>query len=232
MDIPKIKKKITSFLLSEDGKITKQSVMTMGAILASVGALSIASDNAAASHLCTTTGTTGEGCNGTTSTTSTTTDCGGCSECFRDEIMVAVSHNGNNIIGKKISEFVNGEKILGVKFYGTRQKPELIESQIIKMYNIPPSHRRFVSIVCDNGTQIESTSSHLFIVGESNENVLLAAELAAGNELFVHANSGSNWLKIADKSFWDAHVPIYHLSTTTKNFLVSQDGVNYFLVHT
>ena len=41
MDIPKIKKKITSFLLSEDGKISKQSVLTMGAILASVGALSI-----------------------------------------------------------------------------------------------------------------------------------------------------------------------------------------------
>ena len=49
--IPKIKKKVTSFLLSEEGKISKQSMLAMGSFLTSVAVGSIlASKDAAADH--------------------------------------------------------------------------------------------------------------------------------------------------------------------------------------
>jgi hypothetical protein len=51
--IPKIKKKISSYLLSEEGKISKQALLTMGAFLggAAIGTL-IGSEDVAAAGPC------------------------------------------------------------------------------------------------------------------------------------------------------------------------------------
>ena len=51
MSSPYIKKKISSFLLEEEGKISKKSVITMGSILVGLGIL--AASDIGASHLCT-----------------------------------------------------------------------------------------------------------------------------------------------------------------------------------
>jgi len=51
MNFPKLKKKISAFISKEDGKITKQALLTLGTLLASAAAVSIfAQDVAAWSH--------------------------------------------------------------------------------------------------------------------------------------------------------------------------------------
>ncbi len=50
MKFPKLKKKVTSYLLSEEGKISKQSLMALGAFLggAAISSVLLAEDSTAA----------------------------------------------------------------------------------------------------------------------------------------------------------------------------------------
>jgi hypothetical protein len=48
MDVPKFKKKVNDFMLNEEGKISKQSIVAIGGLISAIGVSSIASQKALA----------------------------------------------------------------------------------------------------------------------------------------------------------------------------------------
>jgi len=86
MGLPQIKKKISSFLLGEEGQISKKVVVGLGVVLAGVAVETAKAYHCQSTSTTSTTSTTSGECHGdcgTTSTTSTTSTTG-TTACFND----------------------------------------------------------------------------------------------------------------------------------------------------
>lgn len=104
--ISKLKQVVKQFISEEKGSISKQSIITLGAILGGIGLGSLVIEDASASHFCSNC-SGGDCCDGGGGLT---TECSpGVETCFIAGTMITL----NNSIQKPIQEVVPGDKLVG-----------------------------------------------------------------------------------------------------------------------
>lgn len=160
------------------------------------------------------------------------------SACFSGNIFVAVILDSRKrFIGKPIKTFKETDAVLGIVVdEGARasslQKFTLMSGRVQKTHHIYEGYRKFIKICSQGGTFISSTSSHPFF---TQENGLIkcvdAGSFSPQMPLLECRNGNISWSQTKSVYSWHSFEPVYHLSTTTQNFFVSEDGINYILVH-
>lgn len=159
---------------------------------------------------------------------------GGCGNggggCFKAGTLVAVAINHEGAVSHKNIESLRvGDTVLGVNF-NTDGQPVTVEASILKLYFHEPKIKHFANLITTRGAKISATATHPVITDISNGWIRLA-ELTQ-NQKVVSAFSQPKWDTVREvhpeKSEF---TPVYNIHTVTKNFLASQDGIGWVLVH-
>lgn len=151
--------------------------------------------------------------------------------CFRGDTFVGITRKDDgSIVGKPIAEIRAGESILGADYDTAAQIYRTVLTRVERAFTSQEIAVRFASLTCENGSAIECTSSHPFIIGPKNQS-RAAGELLPQTRLTLASRHSFIWSRVLQKTYWTERATVWHLTTGTSNFLVSRDGSNYFLVH-
>ena len=112
------------------------------------------------------------------------------------------------------------------------------EVEVTGMYAFKRGLRMFAKIMSSGGAQVEAVDTHRFVIGDNYEGVR-ARTLRKGTPLFVltkEVGAFENRAVVKKESFshnissYREESEVFHPKTESENFLVSEDGDNFFLV--
>ncbi len=215
MQLPKIKKRISDFLLNEEGRISKQSLVSMGAFLsgAALGSL-MASINAHA----------GDGGGGGGGGDGSDSPC-----CFAAGTMITMADRSK----KPIEEVKIGDLVLGYDL----DREKLIEAEVLELRS--PLRNNHYKIYFADGRIVDTTNDHPFyfrngsftgwasiIPSITKEGYKIDVEkLEKGFEVLT---DDSSWVRITDIVFIDEPIQTYDLKSVSECHTYFAEG---FLVH-
>ncbi len=155
---------------------------------------------------------------------------GGDGGCFKADTFVAASVNPDGSFSyRRISEFQTGDAVLGAIF-DAKGMPVLVGSEVRKPLRHEARSYFFAKLSTQEGAVVEATTNHVFITKADNSGLRL--EKIRPGDPVVAASPVSKWdtvIKIEPQS--EENVPVFNIETGTDNYLVSQDGIRWVLVH-
>jgi hypothetical protein len=157
--------------------------------------------------------------------------------CFSKGTFVATDFDAQgNIVGRPIEEIAAAERIIGSPVQEAavfpQEGPTLGRAEIKKRHDIAAQTRIFVTITLEGGTRFSATTTHPFFVQEGDLIACkVAGELEPGMIVLVTKDHRLVPDRIRTITSRESTEPVFHLSTTTENFLVSEDGHTFVLVH-
>lgn len=169
------------------------------------------------------------GCSGCDTGCASQGNCDGGTACFKGDILVLIKKTEKGTVYKKFEDLQAGDDIVGAEF-DKDGNPALVPSKILKVLHHEPEPYEFSLLTASNGVQIVATNNHPFITsGENNFTTL--EELRSGQKI-VTILDRPVWSVVSHKvSLPMESAPLFHLKTTTQNYLVSMTGNGAVLAH-
>lgn len=150
--------------------------------------------------------------------------------CFEAGTLVAVEmKNRKKFIFKKIEDLILGDYIVGISFDGGGQ-PVIKKSKVKKTLRHDAKERNFMELKTQKGASVVATHNHRFITDSQNGAVRL--DEIQLEEIVVSAFSEPKWDVVSEvKSAHRENSEVFNIETETSNYLVSEDGKGWILVH-
>ncbi len=150
--------------------------------------------------------------------------------CFEKGTLIAIRmKNGKEFAFKNIEDLKVGDEILGIDF-NNKGKPTIKKSRVLQSFVHQNKDSNFLEMETKRGAKLMATENHPLIISSANS-PLSMANLTAKNHV-VSAFSEPKWDKVSKiKKIKTENATVFNIKTATSNYLVSQDGKGWVLVH-
>ena len=150
--------------------------------------------------------------------------------CFKPETLVATAvKRSGEFAHQRIDDLNTDDELLGVTF-DTAGNPVLQTRRILKRFDHEAKNYPFSEVATERGAKLVATSNHPLVTDALNNRTPLE-RLTPGQRVVI-ARSQPQWDGVAEVTPVGEEVtPVFNLKTETANYLVSQDGANWILVH-
>ncbi len=150
--------------------------------------------------------------------------------CFEKGTLVAVEmKNKKEFIYKSIEDLKPGDEILGIGF-DNEGKPTIKKSRVLKSFVHQNKNNNFLELETERGAKLAATENHPLIIDSANSPLSMAN--LRGQIPVVSAFSAPQWDKVSKvKKIKTERATVFNVKTETSNYLASQDGKGWVLVH-